>query len=92
MERMRSVTPDGQHFSAGIAQWTGAESATQLIARADGALYVAKREGRDRVTFTGDPESTALTGSYSDAGARWAAAPATGLRAGDLHDYIRSER
>jgi len=36
--------------SAGVAQWNGTESSTQWLARADSALFTAKRSGRDRVS------------------------------------------
>lgn len=36
-------------FSAGIATWDGAESAEDLVFRADASLYRAKAAGRDRV-------------------------------------------
>ena len=36
-------------FSAGVAEQRGQQSAEQVIARADSALYTAKRLGRDRV-------------------------------------------
>ena len=49
VERLRGVTPGGQTFSAGLATWDGEEPADALLARADGALYEAKRAGRDRV-------------------------------------------
>lgn len=49
VERLRGVTPDGQTCSAGMARWDGEETATQLVGRADGALYEAKGAGRDRV-------------------------------------------
>ena len=35
--------------SIGIAEWRGGESFDALLARADGALYAAKRTGRNRV-------------------------------------------
>lgn len=48
LRRLRDVTPDGQTFSAGIAQWDGEEPSEHLVARADAALYQAKHAGRDR--------------------------------------------
>jgi predicted signal transduction protein with EAL and GGDEF domain len=42
------MTPDGQTCSVGLAQWDGAETADDLVQRADAALYRAKAEGRDR--------------------------------------------
>jgi diguanylate cyclase (GGDEF)-like protein/PAS domain S-box-containing protein len=52
IDRLRKATPFGQTCSAGIAQWQAGESAEQLIARADGALYAAKAAGRDRTIVT----------------------------------------
>lgn len=49
IERLQAVTPCGQTFSAGAAQWNGQETAEELLARADRALYAAKRAGRNRV-------------------------------------------
>jgi diguanylate cyclase (GGDEF)-like protein/PAS domain S-box-containing protein len=51
VERVRAVTPMGQTCSAGIAVWDHEESAADLVARADAALYEAKRSGRDRVVL-----------------------------------------
>jgi diguanylate cyclase (GGDEF)-like protein len=64
MERLRDVTPDGQTFSAGLAQWTGDEPALQLTARVDAALYTAKREGRDQYSVTGNPMRTDLHSDF----------------------------
>lgn len=36
--------------SIGIAEWAGRESGSELVGRADNALYESKRSGRDRVT------------------------------------------
>jgi diguanylate cyclase (GGDEF)-like protein len=55
LDRMQAVTPLGQAFSAGVARWTGGESPTCLVDRADQALYRAKNEGRRRVVvYNGD--------------------------------------
>ena len=57
VERMRGVVPDGQSCSAGLACWDGNETAAELLARADGALYSAKRNGRNQSALA--PESSA---------------------------------
>ncbi|HEU5111138.1 MAG TPA: GGDEF domain-containing protein [Micromonosporaceae bacterium] len=48
VQRLREATPEGQTFSAGIAEWDRQETCDQLVARADAALYEAKNAGRDR--------------------------------------------
>ena len=49
LARLRTVTPAGQTFSGGVARWDGTETSDELVARADRALYEAKRAGRDCV-------------------------------------------
>lgn len=46
-DRLRAATPEGETCSIGIASWDGQESAPALLGRADGALYEAKRAGRN---------------------------------------------
>ncbi len=41
--------------SIGVAQWDGAETPTQLIARGDAALYQAKDGGRNRIALANPP-------------------------------------
>jgi diguanylate cyclase (GGDEF)-like protein len=48
VERLRTAMPGGQTCSAGIATWDGRELPAELLGRADQALYVAKRNGRDQ--------------------------------------------
>jgi diguanylate cyclase (GGDEF)-like protein/PAS domain S-box-containing protein len=48
LARVRAATPRGQTCSAGLAVFSGSESADELVARADAALYEAKAQGRDR--------------------------------------------
>ncbi|MEA2577208.1 MAG: hypothetical protein QOD78_796 [Chloroflexota bacterium] len=54
-DRLRSVVPDGQTASAGVAGWDGSETLTALIARTDAALYAAKSAGRDRTVLAATP-------------------------------------
>jgi hypothetical protein len=49
LDDLRAVTPSGQTFSAGLAEWDGQESPERLVGRADVGLYEAKRVGRDRI-------------------------------------------
>jgi diguanylate cyclase (GGDEF)-like protein len=49
LELLRALTPEGASSSAGVALWDGSETDAELVARADAALYDAKRSGRDRV-------------------------------------------
>ncbi|GAA0310529.1 diguanylate cyclase domain-containing protein [Kineococcus aurantiacus] len=55
LEPLRGVTPAGQTFSAGVAQWDGTESTAEVFARADAALYAAKEGGRDAVVRAPHP-------------------------------------
>ncbi len=49
VSRLQEVTPDGDEgvgCSAGLVRWQVGESAEQVVARADAALYAAKADGR----------------------------------------------
>jgi diguanylate cyclase (GGDEF)-like protein len=48
IESLRACVPSEETVSAGIAEWDGIESGTELLIRADRALYQAKRNGRNR--------------------------------------------
>jgi diguanylate cyclase (GGDEF)-like protein/PAS domain S-box-containing protein len=49
VERLRAATPGEQTCSAGLACWDWAETAVDLVDRADSALYRAKAAGRDQL-------------------------------------------
>jgi len=49
MKRLCAEVPAGQTCSTGLAMWDWVESTSDLIARADAALYEAKEGGRNRI-------------------------------------------
>jgi GGDEF domain-containing protein len=56
LERPRALRREGLGMRAapfGVACWNGSESLTDVVARADAALYEAKRAGRDRLVAAG---------------------------------------
>jgi diguanylate cyclase (GGDEF)-like protein len=53
VDRLRPLMPDRQTFSAGIATWEGHETATEMLQRADRALLLAKKGGRNRTMIAG---------------------------------------
>jgi diguanylate cyclase (GGDEF)-like protein len=55
IERLRAANPSGHTCSIGVAQWSGAESGSSLVRRADIALYQAKTAGRDRFELATSP-------------------------------------
>jgi len=59
IERLRGVVPAGQACSAGLATRKPGESYDKLIKRADSALYVAKRSGRNRTVAAASSASRA---------------------------------
>ncbi len=61
LERIRSVVPEGQSCSVGLAQWDGDESPEALLRRSDDALYAAKAAGRDQIVVAGAALSAVVT-------------------------------
>jgi diguanylate cyclase (GGDEF)-like protein len=59
LDRLRVATPGEHTCSVGIAEWNVSESADELLARADDALYSAKDAGRDRVVAASWPSTRA---------------------------------
>jgi diguanylate cyclase (GGDEF)-like protein len=55
IEALRDAAPREETVSAGVAEWSEAETGRQLMARADLALYEAKRGGRDRTVTASEP-------------------------------------
>lgn len=55
LEQVRRVTPAPETCSVGIATLCSNESAEELSARADAALYEAKHSGRDRIVVARVP-------------------------------------
>lgn len=53
VDRLRPLMPDRQTFSAGIATWESTETPTELVQRADRALSLAKKGGRNRTIVAG---------------------------------------
>ena len=51
LERLRSIVPDGQTCSAGLTHAKPREHGDALLARADAALYKAKRTGRNKTAI-----------------------------------------
>ncbi len=60
-DRLRTALPGGVTSSAGVALWDGLESSEELVARADSALYAAKRNGRDRTELAPGPKGPRAT-------------------------------
>jgi diguanylate cyclase (GGDEF)-like protein len=58
VERLRAATPDDQTCSAGVATIETTDTHTDVVERADAALYHAKATGRDRTAVA--PPTTAF--------------------------------
>jgi diguanylate cyclase (GGDEF)-like protein len=60
IDRLRPLLPDGQTFSAGVATWDFSESGDALLRRADEALLLAKKQGRNRTMVAGREDQISL--------------------------------
>ena len=60
IDRLRPVVPDSQTFSAGVATWDFQESGADLLRRADQALLLAKKYGRNRTIVSGREDQISL--------------------------------
>jgi diguanylate cyclase (GGDEF)-like protein len=80
VDRLRQATPRGHTCSAGLAVWDGTEPADAVMARADEALFDAKRQGRNRTVLAPAP-SLAFDSSPLHDAARWSS-PVTRLLTG----------
>jgi len=60
IERIRAVVPPPLSCSAGLSRWNGREPLPDFMARADQALYQAKRGGRDRTVVLSAPQQSSL--------------------------------
>jgi diguanylate cyclase (GGDEF)-like protein len=60
IDRLRPLLPDGQTFSAGVATWDFNESGEALLRRADEALLLAKKQGRNRTMVAGREDQISL--------------------------------
>ncbi|WP_432545925.1 GGDEF domain-containing protein [Kineococcus sp. SYSU DK004] len=54
-DRIRAVVPRGQTCTAGVAQWRPGQTAAEVLALCDLALYEGKERGRD-ITVVADPD------------------------------------
>jgi diguanylate cyclase (GGDEF)-like protein len=62
-DELRRALPEGLTCSIGVAEWAVGESAGELLARADEALYAAKNSGRDATFAIPGPAEAGTRGS-----------------------------